>query len=161
MLGDIQVYTEGAFGYPGDDAYAVASGTVGSIPAGTPVSKPLGSATVAAAADNQPVVGTDFFAGIASTTSTETATLAGTVRVTKMTEGTTYLISPTTVALWDTQAEYDALVGDRVQLDLIAGVWTIAAVDGATNGCVVMPLDIARNPGKVRFAFRNGVSYLA
>ena len=161
MLGDFQIYAEGAFGYPGDDEYAVASGTTASIPAGTPVSKPLGSATVAAAADGTPVVATDFFAGIAATTSTETASAAGTVKVTKMVPGMSWLVAPKTTATWDTQAEYDALVGDRVTLDLTSDTWTIDATDGATNGCVVMPLDIKKYPGKVRFAFRNAVSYLS
>lgn len=161
MLGDFQIYDEGAFGYPGDEVYAVASGTTASIPAGTPVSKPLGAAAVAAAATNTPVVATDFYAGIASTTSTETASAAGTVRVTKMAPGMSWLVAPKVAATWDTQAEYDALVGDRVLLDLTTGTWTILAADGATYGCVIMPLDIAKFPGKVRFAFRNAVNYLS
>jgi hypothetical protein len=39
-------------------------------------------------------------------------------------------------------------------------VYTILAVDGATSGCVIQPLDISRYPGKVAFSFRNGVSDL-
>ena len=66
-----------------------------------------------------------------------------------------HAITPLTVAL------KDALVGDRVLIDLTTGSYTILATDGATNGCVIMPLDISKYPGKVRFAFRNGVSYLA
>lgn len=161
MVGDITIYAEGAFGYPGDDQYAVASGTTASISAGTPVSKPLGAAAVAAAATNFPVVGTDYMAGIAASTSTETASLAGSVYVTKLVPGVTYLVAPKVAATWDTQAEYDALVGDRVLLDLTSNTWTILASDSANNGCVVMPLDISRYPGKVRFAVRAGASYLA
>ncbi len=161
LLGDIQMYDTSASNYPGDDVYAVASGAVASITAGTPVLKALGGAAVSAATTNMPVVATDFFAGIAATTSTDTVAAAGTVAVTKMVPGTTWLIAPKVAATWDTQAEYDALVGDRVLLDLTTATWTILATDGATNGCVVMPLDIKLFPGKVRFAFRNGVSYLA
>ncbi len=163
MLGDIQVFTEGAFGYPGDDAFCVgASSTL--INAGEPVAKSLGNTAgsyVTPAATNTPVVSTDNYAGIASTTSTNTSTAPGSVRVTKLLPGITYLISPKVAATWDTQAEYDALVGARVLLDLTTGSYTILATDGSTNGCVVMPLDVVKNPGKVRFAFRNAVSYLA
>lgn len=160
-LGDITIYDQGSFGYAGDVEYKVASGTTSSILAGTPVAKALGAAVVTAAATNTPVVATDFYAGIAATTSTETASTAGTVKVTKLTSGVSYLISPKVAATWDTQAEYDALVGARVLLDLTSGSYTILATDGATNGCVVLPLDISVYPGKVRFAFRNGVNYLS
>lgn len=158
-LGDITLYSDAAFGYPGDDVYNVASGTTASIPAGTPVAFTLGGATVAAGTTNKPVVATDYF-GISQSTSTETATAAGVVRVVKFTIGVSWLIAPKVAATFDTQAEYDVLVGDRVLLDLTAGVWTILAADGATSGCVILPLDIAKYPGKVRFAFRNGVNYL-
>lgn len=162
-LGDIQIHTEGAFGYPGDDAYCVgASATL--INAGEPVVKSLGNSAgsaVTPAGTNVPTVGTDTFAGIASTTSTNTSTASGTVRVTKLLPGLTYLISPNVAATWNTQAKYDALVGARVLLDLTTGTYTILASDSTNNGCVVMPLDVLKNPGKVRFAFRNAVSYLA
>ena len=83
------------------------------------------------------------------------------MQVTPLVPGVTYLIAPKVAATWDTQAEYDALVGARVLLDLTAGAYTILAADGATNGCVVEPLDISKYPGKVAFSIRNGVSYLA
>ncbi len=163
MLGDIQIFTEGAFGYPGDDAFCVgASSTL--INAGEPVAKSLGCAAgsyVTPAATNTPVVSTDNYAGIASTTSTNTATAGGSVRVTKLLPGITYLISPKSTTAYATQSLYDANVGARVLLDLTSSTYTILAADGSTNGCVVMPLDISKNPGKVRFAFRNAVSYLA
>ena len=160
-IGDITMYDSGAFGYPGDVEYAVAAGAAASIKAGEPVAKALGAAVVAAAATNTPVVATDFYAGISATTSTDTVAAAGTVKVTKMTEGVSWLISPNDSTLWDTQAEYDALVGARVLLDLTAGSYTILATDNANNGCVVLPLDIKKYPGKVRFAFRQAVNYLA
>lgn len=160
MIGDITLYSEGAFGYPGDDEYNVAASAT-LINAGEPVAKGLGLAVVTPAATNTPVVATDFYAGIAASTSTNTAGAAGTVRVTKFSNNVSFLIVPKVAATWDTQAEYDALVGDRVLLDLTTGSYTILATDGATNGCVVMPLDIARYPGKVRFQFRNAVNYLS
>ena len=162
-LGDITLYDEGAFGYPGDMEFAVAASAT-TIKAGEPVAKALGNSSgkvVSPASTNTPVVGTDFYAGVASSTSTNTASAAGTVKVTKMLPGMTYLIAPKVAATWDTQAEYDALVGARVLLDLTSSTYTILASDSSTSGCVVEPLDIAKYPGKVRFSFRNGVSYLA
>lgn len=157
---DIVIYDEASFGYPGDEEYVVAAGSASSIKVGEPVSKPLGSSVVAALATSKPVVATDFLAGIAASTSTDTASATGKVKVTKLVPGLTFLISPKTSTSWDTQAEYNALVGARVTLDLTSSTWTINATDGATNGCVIMPLDISKFPGKVRFAFRNGVTYL-
>lgn len=159
-LGDIQIYDQGAFGYPGDESYAVAASATLIYP-GEPVTKALGGEAVTPMATNKPVVATDFLAGIASSTSTNTASAAGIVKVTKFQNGMSFLIAPNVAATWDTQAEYDALVGDRVLLDLTTGTYTILATDGATSGCVIMPLDIARYPGKVRFSFRNGVNYLS
>jgi len=160
-LSDIQILSEGSFGYPGDASFQVASGTIEAIKAGEPVSKALGASVVTALATNKPVVGTDYMAGIASTTSTETATVAGTVKVMKLVPGVVYLIAPNVPATWDTQAKYNALVGDRVLFDLTTGVYTILATDGATNGLVVEDLNIAKYPGKVAFSIRAGASYLA
>lgn len=138
----------------------VASGTAASINAGEPVSKALGASVVATMATNKPVVGTDYLAGIATTTSTETASAAGTVDVTPISNAYIWLISPKVPASWDTQAEYNALVGARVLLDKTGGVYTILATDSANNGCVVENLNVATNPGKVAFTFRGGLSYL-
>jgi hypothetical protein len=162
-LGDITFYDEGAFGYPGDVEYRVDSSTT-LIYAGEPVIKVLGNTTgyvVKPMTDGMPVVGTDSVVGIAATTSTNTATAPGTVKVTKMVSGASMLIAPKTPSSWDTQAEYNALVGARVTIDLTGGSYTLDASDSATYGCVVLPLDVARNPGKVRIAFRQGASYLA
>lgn len=104
---------------------------------------------------------TDFIVGIAASTSTNTAALEGTVEVLLDVPGMVYLIAPNVAASFDTQAEYDALVGDRVLLDLTSSTYTILASDGATNGCVIEPLDVAKYPGKVAFSFRRGTNYLA
>lgn len=159
-LGDITLYDSDAVGAPGAVRYAVAASST-LIYAGEPVAKALGGAAVTPLATNKPVVGTDFMAGIASSTSTNTASAAGTVDVLTFHKGATYLIAPNSAAAFDTQAEYDALVGDRVLFDLTTGTYTILATDGATSGLVIMPLDIAKYPGKVRFAIRQAVDYLA
>jgi len=127
---------------------------------GEPVARALGAAVVTQPATNTPVVATDFFVGIAQTTSTQTASAAGTVDVIPIDSGITWLAKPNSAVAFDTQAEYDALVGDRVLIDLTTGVYTVLATDGATNGLVIMPLDVAKYPGKVAVAFRAGVSDL-
>lgn len=162
--GDLQVLFTGAFGEQPALTFRVASGTTASINAGEPVAKALGNSSgnvVSSLATNKPVVGTDFLAGVATTTSTETASAAGTVSVQPLDPRTVYLISPNNSALWDTQAEYNALVGARVLLDKTSGAYTILASDSANNGCVVEPLDISLYPGKVAFSFRSALFYKA
>ncbi len=163
-LGDVLLYDTGAFGYPGDDQYNVASGSTASIKAGEFVLTTLGGVAVTvwtASNSAKPIVGTDFVAGVSASTSTETASAAGTVKVMKFVNGVTYLVNPDAPTSWDTQSEYDALVGKRVLLKTSAGgVQTLLAADGATQGFVVMPMDITRYPAKVRVAMRNGLNYL-
>lgn len=164
-LGDIQVLEAGAFGEVGGRPHNVNSGTTSSIKAGELVLKALGSAFVTAwtaGSAAKPVVSTDFLAGLATTTSTETTSAKGVVTVQPLIPGVVYLGKPNDSTLWDTQAEYDALVGDRVLLDCSAGgVQTVLSTDGSTNGLVVEPLDIAKYPSKVAFSLRAGLSYLA
>lgn len=161
--GDIMIFDEGAYGYPGDIEFSVAASAT-LINPGEPVAKPLGNSTgnvVAPLATNKPVVATDFLAGIAASTSTNTASAAGKVRVTKMIPGMTYLIAPKVPATYGTQALYDALVGARVLFDLTSSVYTILAADGATSGLVVEPLNIVTYPAKVRFSIRSAAWYAA
>lgn len=159
-VGDITIYEQSTLQLNGSKKAHVAAGAT-TINPGEPIAVTLGAATVTAMATNKPVVATDFLVGIATSTSTQTASVAGTVDYLPLQPGVTYMISPKVAATWDTQAEYDALVNDRVLLDLTSGVYTILAADGTTSGCVVMPLDITRYPGKVAFQFRNGVNFLA
>lgn len=126
----------------------------------TTVTRLYSTATTGVAA---PVIGTDFVCGIAQTTSTQTTGAAGTVTVIPVNNGTTFLAYPTVAASWDTQAEYDALVGKRVLIDLgtlATGQYSVLTTDGSTNGLVVMPLDISKYPGRVAVAFRTSVSDL-
>jgi len=158
--GDIQFAVPNLASHVGARKANVAAGAT-TINPGEPVAATLGGATVTAMATNKPVVGTDYLAGIATSTSTQTASVAGTVDYLPLTPGQVYIMSPKVAATWDTQAEYDALVGDRVLIDLTSGSYTILAADGATNGCVIAPLNIALYPGKVAFEFRAGVSNVA
>lgn len=159
-VNDIQLMSsKNGFGYPGSKRVLVAASATLIYP-GDPVTVALGAAVGTSMATNKPVVATDFLAGIASTVSTNTAALAGYVEVVPVDSGDVWLISPNASTSFDTQAEYDALVGDRVLMDLTAGKYTLLATDGATYGCVIQPLDISKYPGKVAFSFRSGVSQL-
>lgn len=109
----------------------------------------------------------------------------GVVSVTPIDEPVTYLISTLDTATFfggvgagsqicaTAQAAYDANVGKRLQLSriggvavsvlgsaqLIGGTYYISGSDNAAGGCVVEELDVVKYPGKVRFSFRNGLSY--
>lgn len=140
--------------------HVVAAGAAASINAGEPVLKALGDVGVTKMVTNKPVVATDFVAGIALTTSTDTASADGEVMVQPLLPGQIWLIRPKVAATFDTQSEYNALVGDRVLIDVTAGASTILAADGATSGCVIEWLDVSKHPGWVAISFRNGCSYL-
>lgn len=98
--------------------------------------------------------------GIAQITSTNTASAVGSVDVVPATSGTTWLINANSGFLVNTQAKYDALVGHRVLIDLTAGVYTLLTTDSALNGCLIMPLNVFKFPGKIAFKFLDGVSAL-
>ncbi len=147
----------------------VAAGTA--ILAGEPVwQTALGVATVQPAPTSFPDASAHLMVGVAATNSTNTATAAGVVNVVDVNPSLIYLIAPNDTTAWDTQAEYDALVGDRVLINNSAtitttpgnsGSYTLLASDSTNNGCVVQPLDIAKYPGKVAIAFRASCSVLA
>jgi hypothetical protein len=164
-MGDIELLYNPFFGVPGSRKHAVAAGAAATIKAGRLVKKALGNASVVAFAASdatEPVVGTDYLVGLATSTSTETASVAGTVQIMPILPGMVFLGKANTATSWDTQAEYDALVGDRVLLDSAADrTQTILHTDGANNALVVEPLDIAKYPGKVAFSVRNGAMYFA
>jgi hypothetical protein len=150
--------SEGQFGSVSTDVYAVAAGATVINP-GEPVAATLGSNSVTIMATNKPVVGTDYLAGIAVSTSTQTASVAGSVTVRAIVPGQTFLIAPKVA--YSNQAAYDALVRKRVLIDLTTGKYTLLAVDGATSGCVIMPADISKTGGKAVIAFRQGVANLS
>lgn len=161
-LADITLYKNGVFGNPGAKAHqVVAGGTPPAINAGEPVNKTLGNQYVITAPDAGQAVATNFMAGIAVTTSTESSTLDGSVDVIPLTPGTIWLIKPNVAATWNTQAKYNALVGLRVTINKTSGAYTINSSDSSTNGCVVENLNIAVYPGLVAFSFRQALSYTA
>lgn len=162
-LGDFIVLEQASTNGRGSRTYNVGAGST-VINAGEPVVRTLGATTVvrmynaATTGSTAPAVGTDYVAGIAATTSTNTASAAGIVTVLPLNSQVTYLVVPKAPTSWDTQAEYDALVGKRVLIDLASGAYTVLATDAVGNGLVVMPLDIAKYPGKVAVSFRQALS---
>lgn len=175
MIGDFTILEQTNETGRGSRLYNVAAGTA--ILAGEPVAKiAVGSVAVIPGRSSTPVVGLTgvegLFVGIAQTNSTNTTTVAGTVNVFPVNNGTTWLISPADSTAWDTQAEYNALVGKRVLIqngaenlayvaNVNAGTYSLLASDSAANGLVVMAMNILEHPGKVAVAFRNRVSDLA
>lgn len=168
--GDITVLEQTNSTGRGARLYNVAAGTA--ILAGEPVQhRVVGATVVEPSLTSTPVVGTSgvegLFVGIAATNSTNTASAAGSVYVTPVNSGTTYLINPAVAASWDTQAEYDALVGKRVLLQNSTtvsataqnvGTYSVLASDSAANGVVIQALDISKYPGKVAIMFRTRTS---
>ena len=159
-VNDIILYKAPVFGDTGSKQCNVAAGAT-TINPGEPVARALGATSVTAAATNSPQVGTHYFEGIATSTSTQTASAAGKVFVQPLIPGAIYVIKPKVAATWDTQAEYGDLVGKRVLIDLTSSTYTLLAADSAGNGCVVEPLNIKEYPGSIAFSFRNGVSVLS
>ena len=160
MVNDILFVNEAEFGPNGSLSQIVAAGAT-AINVGEPVMITLGATSVAVMTTNKPVVGTDYLVGIAVSTSTQTASAAGVVKVQPIFPGQVWSIAPKVAATWDTQAEYNALVNHRVLIDLTAGVYTLLAADSANNGCVVMPKDVTSDTNEMYFTFRAGVSFLA
>ncbi len=120
--------------------------------------------------------------GVAASTSNEgtSGLVNGSVSVTPLDEPITYLISTQATSLFfglnatgtagnPAQAVYDSTVGYRTTLNRVGGTgsaqlggtYYINASDASAGGLIVESLDIAKYPGKVRFSFRNGLSYRA
>jgi len=159
--GDITLLRDGSFGNCGSRLHNVALSAT-TIKAGEPVEKVRGSPSVIPATNNFPLLsGTpDAMVGIATTTSTNTGSAAGSVQILSLVPGQVFLIKPK-VALATDQATYDALVGLRVLIDLTGGSYTLLVADNADNGCVIEPLDVAKYPAKVAFSVREAANYLA
>lgn len=156
----------------GGRLYNVAAGTP--INAGEPVQiRAVANVVVEPSLTSTPITSVTagvegLFVGVATTNSTNTLTAGGSVYVLPVNSGTTYLANPDTAASWDTQAEYDALVGKRVLLKNsvtvsstpTSGTYTLLASDSANNGCSVQAMNILEHPVKVAIAFRTGTSNL-
>jgi hypothetical protein len=143
----------------------VASGGVSTIAAGTP--------TKAADAVNAgpwtgavvPMVDGDGttaqrFTGVAKSTSTDTASAAGTVDLYLPYPGILYAANAKTASTFDTQAEVDANFGKGVFFDLTSTVWTVdVAASAAQANCVIIVGGDFRTQ-KVYFNYKNSGTFL-
>ena len=157
---DIEVLYPSQFGQAGTKKFIVATSATLIYP-GEPVTRALGGIVVTPMATNKPVVATDYLEGIAISTSTNDASAAGEVWVQPILPGVIYRMRPHVTTAYDTQAEYNSLMGKRVLIDLIYGAYTLLASDGSTSGCVIEYLDVIKYPGWVAFSFRDGVRSLS
>jgi hypothetical protein len=149
--------------------YLVAPGTTSSINAGEFVIKGLGvnkyAAAFTASQALQPGTGTDYIAGFAMSTSTETSTATGYVEVMELNRSQVFLGNPKTAANFgltagsQSQATYNAQVSKRVLIDVTSGVHTVLSTDSANNGLVIEYSDVTQYPGKVAFSLRDALSY--
>lgn len=172
MLGDIVIYKQSSVqGGRGSQSMTVAASAV-LINAGEPVLLVAGASacipgtgsmtTIPSAFVPYSVSGTGFL-GVAETTSTNTASLAGSVEVVPANSQTTYLINAQTPSLINTQAKYDALVGARVLITTVSptatgAIYQAQLTDSALNGFTVRPLDIFKFPNKVALSPLDGIS---
>ena len=185
-LGDITIYSkDNGNGYPGDINYVVVTATtVPTILSGEPVTRAVGAQYPSALASG---TGASYFPvsaggpvalqpllGVAASTSNESTSGAvnGSISVTPIDEPLTYLISTQATSLFfgnpaTSQITYDQTVGYRTTFNRVGGVgsaqlggtYYINASDASAGGLIVESLDITKFPGKVRFSFRNGLSY--
>jgi len=158
-IGDITILEQASMSGRGARLYNVAAGVT--IYAGEPVMQAIGGAvTVVPANTNFPVSGSDYFVGIAATTSTATASTDGTVGVYPVDPLVTLLIRPKAPTSWDTQTEYNAIVGKSCLIDLTTGAYTLLTSGLASSGLVVQAMNVNEHPGMVAVAAKLGTSNL-
>lgn len=123
----------------------VAAGGVATIQAGTPTKGADAAAASPWTGAVVPMVDGDGttsqrFTGIAKSTSTDTASVAGAVTLWLPLPGYVYAAKAKTAANADTAAEVTALYGKRVVFDLTASFWSIdaAAADAVVNNVVII-----------------------
>jgi hypothetical protein len=156
-LNDVQIISQGGQNLPPAKRFNVAASAT-AILAGEPVK--TSTVYVVPSADAEPVTSAPTFAGIAATTSTHTASVAGVVDVYMPVGGVIYACKAKSTATFDTQAEIDALQNALVLFDLTSSVYTVdVAVTGATNGLMIVGGDPTK--ALVYFVIRSGATILA
>lgn len=110
-------------------------------------------------------IGTDTaIAGLAANDSTHTATADGVIDVYMPLPGIVYEGYATTAANIDTRAELDALLGDRVGIDVSAttsaGDWTIDEDEGEAQTFAFQLIDGDHEKQTLQFIIRHGATTL-
>lgn len=133
------------------------------ILAGEPVKlKSAGSPYGILCADADLTIGTDtVFLGIAASDSTHTASADGIVRVYMIKPSSILRAKAKTYSTVDTQAEINALCGDRVVLDYTSSTWTLDAASGdnSANAFYILGGDPVR--GTIDFSCRVDATYMS
>lgn len=156
--GNVILREGGIFSAPPTKIYHVAASTT-LVYAGEPV-KVLASEdnVVVKSETTEPLTSSPTFIGITASDGTHTSAAAGTVEVFDPLPGQVYMCAASTPGNIDTQAKYDALVGERICFDLSSGVFTADENDSqATGGLVIVDSDIKKYPGMVAFEIRRSV----
>ena len=137
---DFKVVSSGPYSSVPTAKFQTAAGTT-AINAGEPVMlTTIGTSVYAAVmTDAKPVIGTDFWCGLAKSAGTHTSAADGTVEVYLPLPGVVYRGKAKSSTAADTDAEILALANKRTIIDLTASTYTIdtAAADGATNGLIL------------------------
>jgi hypothetical protein len=154
-LGDVTIISPGGQNLPPALSYRVEAAAT-TINAGEPV-KVSGDYALPSA-DAEPTTALTTFVGIASSTSTQTASLDGVVDVILAVPGIVYSCKATDPTLIDTDAELLALLNNSLVFNLSAGVYTVdTAVAAPTNGLRVVGGDITN--GTISFCVRSAVTF--
>lgn len=102
--------------------------------------------------------------GLAASDSTHTASADGTIEIYLPLPGIIYRGYATTAANVDTQAEIDALCGDRVGIDVSAttsaGDWTVDEDEGETQALAFQIVGGNPNDKTLDFIIRSGATFL-
>ncbi len=133
-LADVSIISPGGANLPSAWRYRTEAAST-AINAGEPVGVGgTGTNYVAALADAKPITSDANFAGIAATTSTQTASADGVVDVFMPVTGVVYSCKAKTASTFDTDAEILAVLNDNVYFDLTAGVYTIDVANASAGG---------------------------
>lgn len=160
--GNIRIVSTGGHGSIPVKKWQTEAGS-SAIAAGEPVKlKSAGSPYAIICADADLTIGTDtVFLGVTANAGSHTASADGTVDVYVPLPGVVYGAAAKTATAADTQAEIDALEGDRVVLDLTSSKWTVdtAAGDGANNAFYIVGGDPKHS--EIHFTCREDATYLS
>lgn len=107
--------------------------------------------------DGLPIRNTDYFLGIAASTSSHTSSADGTVDVYLDLPGTVYACKAKTAAQIDTQAEVDSTVFYRIPFDLTTSTYTADLANATTAGLTVIGGDPTTST--VFFVCQDGASW--
>lgn len=159
-LGDITIVDPAGQKFPSARPFRTEAAAT-NILAGEPVKiGGTGNNYVIPLATGEPEISADATVGVASSTSTETAALDGTVDILLALPGVVFRCAATTPANIDTDAELLAILNDRVTFDLTTGVYTVDENEGdnADHGLRIIAGDIVN--GTLDFIFSQEGTFL-